>query len=55
MQVNDTMICDLYGNSCFEESMADVTNEVLCECPIECDSISYTYYTDKERIHGKSN
>ena len=48
MQVYGTTICDLYGNICFEESMADATNEGLCKCPLECDSISYTYYTEKE-------
>ena len=29
--------------------MENVTNEHQCDCPQECNSISYTYYIDKGR------
>ena len=34
----------MYGNYCFETSMRNVTIEDECDCHLECDAISYTYY-----------
>ena len=33
----------MYGNMCFESSMQNVTIELDCDCPLECDSISYSF------------
>ena len=35
--------CDIFGNICFEKSMNNVTFEDFCECPNECNSISYSF------------
>ena len=37
------MFCDVYGNICFEKSMNNVTLEDICDCPNECNSISYSF------------
>ena len=37
------LFCDIYGNLCFEKSMNNVTVEDTCKCPIECDSITYSF------------
>ena len=33
----------MYGNLCFEDIMANYTLEQYCDCPMECDSISYSF------------
>ena len=33
----------MYGNLCFEDIMANNTLEQHCSCPMECDSISYSF------------
>ena len=33
----------MYGNQCFEKSMKNSTIENLCDCPLECNSISYSF------------
>ena len=37
------MFCDIYGNSCFENSMDNAKVDDFCDCPMECNSISYSY------------
>ena len=37
------MFCDIYGNKCFDNAMNDVSIEEDCECPMECNSISYSF------------
>ena len=39
----DFFFCDIYGNMCFENSMQNVSIELNCDCPLECDSISYSF------------
>ena len=34
----------MYGNTCFENNMENDTLEENCDCPIECDSITYSSY-----------
>ena len=33
----------MYGNKCFEKSMDNITIEGSCDCPMECNSISYSF------------
>ena len=33
----------MYGNMCFEGTMENVTIEEACDCPMECNSISYSF------------
>ena len=33
----------MYGNLCFEDTMANSSFEQGCSCPMECDSISYSF------------
>ena len=33
----------MYGNMCFEKTMENVTIEEACDCPMECNSISYSF------------
>ena len=33
----------MYGNVCFENEMDNVTVEDNCDCPMECNSISYSF------------
>ena len=35
----------MYGNLCFENIMKNSSNENNCECPSECESISYSFRT----------
>ena len=36
-------MCDKYSSLCFEESMKNFTLEKECDCPVDCDSITYSY------------
>ena len=33
----------MYASLCFEESMKNFTSENDCDCPLDCDSITYSY------------
>ena len=35
--------CDLYGNTCYENSMKNVKVAEKCDCPMECNSITYSF------------
>ena len=35
--------CDIFGNMCFESTMENSTVEEICDCPLECNSISYSF------------
>ena len=37
------MFCDVFGNECFEKYMRNVHFEKTCDCPNECNTISYSY------------
>ena len=43
LYIQDFLFCDIYGNMCFENSMQNVSIELNCDCPLECDSISYSF------------
>ena len=48
------MVCDIYGNKCFEDSMDNVDIEKSCDCPIECSSISYSFRAVREAFNKKT-
>ena len=33
----------MYGNLCFENAFHSVTTEETCDCPVECNSLSYSF------------
>ena len=33
----------MYGNVCFEKSMKNTPSEWTCDCPMECNTISYSF------------
>ena len=37
------LFCDVFGNLCFENIMGNFTLEQQCSCPMECDSLSYSF------------
>ena len=39
------MFCDIYGNKCFDDSMDKPNVEDQCDCPTECNSVSYSFST----------
>ena len=39
----DPIFCDVYGNICFETSMESLETEENCTCPMECNSITYSF------------
>ena len=39
------MFCDIYGNKCFDDSMDMPNIEDNCDCPKECNFISYSFTT----------
>ena len=43
MQEKDYSICDIYGNICFKDLFEKGGQNKSCDCPRECDSISYSY------------
>ena len=50
----------MYGNICFEKSMKNVSIEDSCDCPMECNSISYSFSVtstkfDESEMCGKRN
>ena len=36
------MLCDIFGYICFEEAIS-TNQDDQCDCPLECNSISYSY------------
>ena len=40
---SNTQFCDMYGNTCFENSMQNITIADKCDCPMECNSITYSF------------
>ena len=41
--LQESLFCDVYGNQCFENSMKNDSTENMCDCPMECNYISYSY------------
>ena len=39
----EILFCDMYGNVCFENSMQNNMADEDCDCPMECDSVSYSF------------
>ena len=37
----ESNFCDAFGYICFEEMMEN--NTVVCDCPMDCDSVQYSY------------
>ena len=37
------MFCDNYGNKCFNDNMDNAAHEYNCDCPTECNTISYSF------------
>ena len=44
-------MCDIYGSLCFEKYMKNVTLEKECDCPLDCDSITYSYSLVSSRLY----
>ena len=44
MQEEESTICDIYGNYCFNKLMENDEGKKNCDCPLECSSINYSYY-----------
>ena len=40
----------MYGSLCFEESMKNFTLETKCDCPLDYDSITYSYSLVSSRL-----
>ena len=40
----------MYASLCFEESMNNFTLEKDCDCPLDCDSITYSYSLVSSRL-----
>ena len=43
MPFQDVPFCDLYGNICFKKHMKFSNNELMCNCPVECNLITYEF------------
>ena len=46
------MFCDIYGNKCFDDSMDKPNVEDQCDCPTECNFISYSFTTVSTPFDG---
>ena len=40
----------MYASLCFEESIKNFTSEKNCDCPLDCDSITYSYSLVSSRL-----
>ena len=43
-------LCDMYASLCFEESMKNFILQKKCDCPLDCDSITYSYSLVSSRL-----
>ena len=46
----DYYFCDIYGNICFEGIMADESLERYCNCPMNCNRITYSFSYNSEKF-----
>ena len=46
----DFNFCDIYGNICFDTIMSDKSLEKACNCPMNCNRISYSFSYNSERF-----
>ena len=37
------LFCDNIGNICFDRMMKNISTALACHCPMDCDSVSYSY------------
>ena len=42
--------CDIYGYICFDDGMTNAPKEWTCDCPMECNSISYLYSIESTQL-----
>ena len=40
---NQFYVCDVFGNICIERSLKNSSLGLGCHCPMDCDSVSYSY------------
>ena len=44
----DFMFCDLMSNICFDQVFKNTSTLLKCNCPMECDYVSYSYSIVRE-------
>ncbi len=47
---NGSDTCDIMGNYCFLHQLKNGSNFDTCNCPNECNKVSYTYYTNLQKL-----
>ena len=43
----------MYGNICFEKNMENFPNNLTCDCPVECNFISYSMSVESTPLDAK--
>ena len=57
----DFLFCDIFGYMCVEETMKNVSSSQGCDCPMDCESVSYSYsivsepFIEEEQCPTKNN
>ena len=39
----DVILCDIYGNLCFEKYTKNAPSGMTCDCPMGCNELSYSF------------
>ena len=47
-EVDDFMFCDLMSNICFDQVIRNTSTLLKCNCPMDCNYVSYSYSIVRE-------
>ena len=51
IETGEMEICDMFGSACFNDMMSQVVIGEQCDCPEDCDSVTYTKFETSKDLN----
>ena len=51
IETGEMEICDMFGSACFIDMMSQVVIGEQCDCPEDCDSVTYTKFETSKDLN----